>query len=142
ETVVYVEGNISDAGNPGRWIAYETFDEAAGAIDVNRHFVGFDRNWCQVGVAFICSGAGGVPGALMHVKNEHVADGDGTTVLFTTRFPYTPGSLEVFVDGVQITAGLTETDPVAGTFTLDFAPHGAIGDTAAERVTANYQAAV
>jgi len=80
------------------------------------------------------------PGALMHVKNEFVADGDGTTTSFTTRFPYVAGSLEVFVDGVPIINGYTEVDPDAGTFSLDFAPQAAVGDTRAERVTVNYQA--
>jgi hypothetical protein len=85
---------------------------------------------------------GSTPGALMHVKNEFVADGDGTTTDFTTRYPYTAGSLEVFVDGVPIINGYTEEDPDAGTFSLDFAPQGASGDTRAERVTVNYQANV
>jgi hypothetical protein len=78
----------------------------------------------------------------MHVKNEFVADGDGTTTTFTTRFPYAAGSLEVFVDGVPIINGYTEVDPDARTFALDFAPQDAIGDTRAERVTVNYQANV
>jgi len=94
-----------------------------------------------VSTAFLPCG-GGVPSALMHVKNEFVADGDGTTTSFTTRFPYTAGSLEVFVDGVPIINGYTEDDPDAGTFSLDFAPQAASGDTRAERLTVNYQANV
>jgi len=64
---------------------------------------------------------------------------DGVTVLFTLANPYVSGSLRVKVDGVPILNGLTQTDPVAGTFTLDFAPLGAQGDTRGEIVTATYQ---
>jgi hypothetical protein len=51
---------------------------------------------------------------------------DGSTSTFTisagAAAGYAPGSLEVKVDGQAIVLGLTETDPTAGTFTLDFAP--------------------
>jgi hypothetical protein len=50
---------------------------------------------------------------------------DGTTSTFTVSSAvngYVPGSLRVVVDGQPIVIGLTETDPTAGTFTLDFAP--------------------
>ena len=73
------------------------------------------------------------------VIGEHVADGNGTATTFTTAFPYATGSLKVYVDGVQIINGLTESDPTTGEFTLDFAPHGIIGDTRAEIITASYQ---
>ena len=72
------------------------------------------------------------------VINEFVANGDGTTVLFTTANPYAPLSLHVRVDGVPIILGLTETDPAAGTFTLDFPPRGAVGDSAAETMYVDY----
>jgi hypothetical protein len=65
-------------------------------------------------------------------------DPDGFRTDFTTAGPYLPGSLQVFVDGVTIVGGLTETDPTSGTFTLDFAPLPAVGDSRAERVTASY----
>ncbi len=74
------------------------------------------------------------------VIDELVGTGDGTTVTFTTAHPYVLNSLKVYVDGVQIIAGLTQTDPAAGSFTLDFAPLGASGDTPAEKVTVTYVA--
>lgn len=53
----------------------------------------------------------------------------------TTAFPYTAGSLVVYVDGVKISsAGYTETDPAAGTFTLAWTPD------ADETVSVDYQA--
>jgi hypothetical protein len=105
-------------------------------------FSGCARGQVAAVVAFSCSGAELPPGALQVVRDEHVADGDGTTTDFTTNFPYVSGSLRVYVDGVQIINGLTETDPDAGEFSLDFAPLGAIGDTRAEIVTATYNASV
>jgi hypothetical protein len=42
--------------------------------------------------------------------------GDGTTTDFTTAYPYGPGSLEVFVNGLDWTATLTESDPAAGDY--------------------------
>jgi hypothetical protein len=48
--------------------------------------------------------------------------GDGTTVDFTTAYPYGPGSLEVFVNGLDWTATLTETDPAAGDYGTAYPP--------------------
>jgi len=125
-----------------RTIGHLLVSDASGS-----YTIGTDRSTgtqsASVALSLICTNAGGIPpGALMHVKNEFVADGDGTTTSFTTRYPYASGSLEVFVDGVPIINGITEVDPDAGTFSLDFAPLGAQGDTRAERVTVNYQANV
>jgi len=125
---------VDAIGNAG----YQVVTNATGS-----YITGTDRltgtAHAGVSVAFLpCEGP--PPGALMHVKNEFVADGDGTTTSFTTRYPYVAGSLEVFVDGVPIINGYTEIDPDAGTFSLDFAPQAASGDTRAERLTVNYQA--
>lgn len=64
---------------------------------------------------------------------------DGTTTTFTVRGAYVPHSLRVRVDGVPILNGLTETNPDAGTFSLDFAPLPAVGAARAEIVTVDYQ---
>jgi len=57
---------------------------------------------------------------------------DGSTVLFTLPTPYMPGTLRVFVDNLDQTAAVTETDPTARKFTLGFAPY------TGEAVTATY----
>lgn len=59
---------------------------------------------------------------------------DGTTTVFTTLWPYADGSLRVYVDNLNQTAAVTESDPAAGEFTLAFAP------TSTERITVWYQA--
>jgi len=122
-------------------VGYQIVTDATGS-----YVTGTDRPsgtaHAGVSTAFLPCGASVPPGALMHVKNEFVADGDGTTATFTTRFPYAAGTLEPFVDGVPIINGYTEIDPDAGTFSLDFAPQAASGDTRAERLTVNYQANV
>lgn len=47
---------------------------------------------------------------------------DGTTTVFTTRWPYADGSLKVYVDNLDQTGAVTESDPATGEFTLAFAP--------------------
>lgn len=116
--------------------------DAAVACGMTWTYIGCMHGGIAAVVEFACEGDVVPPAAGMHVKNERVGEGDGTTTTFTTRFPYLPGSLEVFVDGVPIILGITETDPDAGEFELDFAPQDASGDTRAEIVTVNYQAAV
>jgi hypothetical protein len=86
-----------------------------------------------------CTDTGIPPVGGVGIQREFIAYGDGTTTAFNTHYAYLPGSLRVFVDAVEIVNGLTETDPVTGAFTLDFAPLAASGDTRAEIVTAWYQ---
>jgi hypothetical protein len=58
----------------------------------------------------------------------------GTTVTFTLASAYLPGSLQVAVDGIPIPASeIAETDPVAGTFTLSWAPDSD------EKITVTYR---
>jgi hypothetical protein len=59
--------------------------------------------------------------------------GDGATTLFTTAGPYQAASLRVWVDGLEQTAAITETDPAAGTFTFSFTPE------ATEQIVVWYQ---
>jgi hypothetical protein len=47
---------------------------------------------------------------------------DGDTLVFTTAYPYADLSLRVFVDNLNQTAAVTESDPETGEFTLAFAP--------------------
>jgi hypothetical protein len=76
------------------------------------------------------------------VPPAFVADGDGTTVLFTLPTGYMPGSLLLWVDGQPISgASIAETDPDAGTLTLDFAPVGAAGAVPAQTLIASWQVA-
>lgn len=64
----------------------------------------------------------GTPDPGQPVLNELVATGDGTTDDWTTDFPYTTGSLRVWVDGVNVTGEATEDDNTTGAFSLSFAP--------------------
>jgi hypothetical protein len=69
-----------------------------------------------------------------------IADGDGSTVLFTLPTGYMPGSLLMWIDAQPISAAsITETDPAAGTLTLDFAPADAVGAIAAQALDASWQ---
>src|SRR4029079_5424022 len=137
---------FSGNSDPKSWIGYKA---GPSAIAVPQSFTvvctptsGVSRAHAGLMAVFSgsCDGGDSIPpGVSTPIRNEFVAEGDDSTTEFTTLFPYAPGSLRVFVDGVPIINGLTETDPTTGTFTLDFAPPGAIGDTRAEIVTADYQ---
>lgn len=65
------------------------------------------------------------------VLNETVGVGDGTTTVFFTDWPYAPGSLQVFINGIGHLA--TESDSETGEFTLSFAP------TSSETIVVSYQ---
>ena len=76
------------------------------------------------------------------VAPTFIATGDGSTVLFTLPTGYLPGSLLLWVDGQPISgASIAETDPDAGTLTLDFAPVDAAGAVPAQTLTASWQVA-
>lgn len=77
----------------------------------------------------------GSPSSGQDVVNELAWTGDGTTTTGTTAFPYLPGSLAVWVAGLNVTGYATETTPTTGAFTLAFAP------TAGQTVRVNYTAA-
>lgn len=52
--------------------------------------------------------------------NERVGYGDGTTVAFTTDYPYRVRTLKAYVDSME--QNVSETDPSNGAFVLEFAP--------------------
>jgi uncharacterized membrane protein YgcG len=64
----------------------------------------------------------GTPDSGMDVVNEFAFAGDGFTTTGTTAHPYVPGSLAVWVAGLNVTSHKTEVDPATGAFSLDFAP--------------------
>ncbi len=68
------------------------------------------------------TGSGAEPTTPGGPVTERVADGDGTTTLFTTTQAYAPTSLKVFMNGIDITDSVSETDSTAGTFTISPAP--------------------
>jgi len=69
------------------------------------------------------------------VMNELAWTGDGTTTTGVTSYPYTPGSLRVWVAGLNAAGSWTETNPATGAFALNFAP------TTGQTVRVNYTAA-
>jgi hypothetical protein len=76
------------------------------------------------------------------VTTTFIAYGNGSTVLFTLPSGYISNSLLVFVDDQLVPySSITETSPTAGTFTLDFAPVGALSSAPAQTVTASWQVA-
>lgn len=75
------------------------------------------------------------PASGQQINNESPSPiTDGTTTVFTTLWPYADGSLRVYVDNLNQTAAVTESDPATGEFTLAFAP------TSTERIRVYYQA--
>lgn len=141
-TTVYNAG--ANKGGPARWVGYKGVT-ASGTeeLSIDWDDPGSDtaaHGQSAISAFFACSGeASTCPDAAQWVIDEFVAEGDGTTVTFTTRCPYATGSLRVRVDGHPIIAGLDESDPAAGEFTLDFAPLAAQGDAAAEQIYVDYQ---
>ncbi len=53
---------------------------------------------------------------------ETLSPPDGTQVLFTVTWPYAQDSLTVWVDNLDESIAMTQTDPGARTFTLAFIP--------------------
>lgn len=64
---------------------------------------------------------------------ETLTPPDGTQTVFTASWPYADGSLTVWVDNLDQSMAMTESDPETGEFTLAFAP------TTSERVRVRYQ---
>lgn len=68
--------------------------------------------------------------AMINGSNSMIADEtpsgtvNGSTTAFTTAFPYVPGSLKVFINGLKqkTTTHFTETTPTTGVFTMSEAP--------------------
>jgi len=132
-----------EAGDSGpHTVAGYNADSTAGSYNptFTPSNTGFARPQASLIVEYVCDSSSNPPLSGQWVYDEIPTPApDGSTVTFTLSGGYVAGSLRVKVDGVPIINGLTETDPLAGTFTLDFAPLGAQGDTRAEIVTATYQ---
>lgn len=77
----------------------------------------------------------GTPDSGVDVVNEFGFSGDGFTTAGTTAHPYVPGSLAVWVAGLNATSHKSEDDPSTGAYSLDFAP------TAGQTVRLNYTTA-
>jgi hypothetical protein len=74
-----------------------------------------------------------VPG--QRINNETpIQTSAGPPAVYQTAWPYADGSLRVFVDNLDQTAAVVETDPETGEFTLAFTP------TSTERIRVYYQA--
>lgn len=78
-----------------------------------------------------CCGTIALPGQF--ITTQTVGYGNGTADYVIPSAAYVPGSLRVWVDGLEQTQGLTESDPSTGAFTLGFTPD----DT--ELITASYR---
>lgn len=72
----------------------------------------------DLSIQYDCVDIGPLPGQPVV---ESIGTGDGADVTWATDYPYRPGSLKLYVNGVRIFA-FTQTDPDAGTFTFATAP--------------------
>lgn len=145
-TQLYNEGDIVDGTNPGRWIGYKAVADTTGSYDINPtlHWGSpavVEVGWGSLTLSFLCSGSAEItcPKAGQWTDWAFLQEGDGSTTTFTLPCPYADGGLHVKVDGSEIIMGLTQSDPAAGEFTLDFAPKAAQGDSPAEQVWVRYQ---
>jgi hypothetical protein len=147
----------SDDGSSFTSVVYDW--EGSGGADTNVTISGllgfgahrywrFGWSWTQAGLSFYV----GVNPVNTWTAYECVADDtppppgtwvfrdvptptpDGSTVTFTTTYPFIDGSLEVFVDRLDQTPAVLSYDGAARTFTLGFAPQ------TGELVECNYQA--
>lgn len=77
----------------------------------------------------------GSPTTNQDVTNELLFTGDGVANGGATAFPYLPGTLRIWVAGLNVAGHVTEVTPASGTYTLDFTP------TTGQTVRGNYTAA-
>lgn len=68
--------------------------------------------WC-------CASA---PSSGQFITNQNIGFGNGSDTYHVYADAYVPGSLRVWVDGLEQTATVTESDPTTGEFTLGFTP--------------------
>lgn len=66
-----------------------------------------------------CSNGAPVGGQPVH---DVTTAGDGTTTVYSSQFPYRPGTLAVWVNGLDWSAEVTEDDPTTGDYTLAYPP--------------------
>lgn len=137
-TVVY-EGNLSDAGNPYRWLGYQIIDGATGSYSINPGLtlVGNSVKWATITAFFYCSGSDPdtpcISAGQPSQEDEPVTPApDGATATFFTRCPFADGSLSVKVDNTNQTPAIIATDGANRSFTLAFNP------TPTELITVNY----
>lgn len=112
----------------------DTYDRLDGSGLVLSKYLKTDGVWTLVGtfssgVAYVTDMTGGP-----HTDYGTLAGAvDGANALFTRPSPYIAGSITAYWQGQTLFAGagLTETDPAAGTITLDIAP--SVGDVVATR---------
>jgi hypothetical protein len=91
-------------------------------------------DWIQILAGMWCCPT--TPASGQYVNDIIVGYGDGSTTTFTApTSAYTPGSLRVWVDGLEQTSAVTETDPTTGAFTFSFTPD------ATELITVSFQVA-
>ena len=129
-TTVYSDS--SDSGRP-----YVEMGTASGALSATATG-SVSVAWGGFAVALTSAGCGTNPLPLAGEAIDYETSPttpDGTTTLYSTTYPYKDGTLNVYVDGIRLVdADVTETDPVAGTYTLAFAPESD------EQVETSYEA--
>lgn len=121
-TDVTEDSDFQIAGvQPFLWAGHKTLTAAASTSVTGTVTNSAGRNFWGACSFYIASSAEGSPPLSgQWVYGETVAT---TAGVGTTAFPYSPGSLVVYIDGVKIsTASYVETDPAAGTFTLSWTP--------------------
>lgn len=113
---------VGAGAGPFQSMIYRVVDNPSGSYSLSSHVTQNSRGTGGVAAAFVCTGSDQPPGTGQWVENELVAIGDGTTVTFTTDFPFAPGSLRVRYDNVDQTAAIVSYDETTGEFTMAGAP--------------------
>jgi len=106
--------------SPTNWVGYKiAVTPASTTVDGTMADVGW------AGVTYVLESTTSAnppePGQWVYDETPTPAPGGGNRV-FYTLFPYASGSLQVFVDHIDQTAAVTESNPATGQFTLAFDP--------------------
>ena len=113
----------SGGNPPDNWVGYRTVTSPASTIVGGQAYPGARNEFGGVTFTLIPTAGAEPPAGGQWVYNETPtpAPGGGNTV-FYTLFPYANGSLKVWVDQVEQTSAVTESNPAIGQFTLAFDP--------------------
>jgi hypothetical protein len=124
--------------NVAAWAYLQDASPSGAAVTMewsNDHDAGLIHGTGGVIALFQCSGSTDdppAPGQWVLGETPTPTTGGGNRVFFTAH-PYADGSLRVWVDDIDQTAAVTESDPETGEFTLAFDP------TSTETIRVDYQ---
>jgi hypothetical protein len=123
----YITVDQTPAGQMPRMVwGYRVMDASGGTESATEQVTGLNNDRGGYAVVFAADtsncGEADPPTPGEWVFNELVAMGDGSTVTFTTEFPFIAGSLRVRYDTVDQTPQIAGVDPTTGEFTMTGPP--------------------